>query len=404
MPSAQVIDLNPNPRTELTPLEKTLSSFSKRNRQLQVEEQESDALRSIYEQYKQDGSNLQDTLMEIQTRPGISPTTRVNTIKQLTEFQKHNSEIQNKIQKEAAKKAKVADLEKRRNLTPGSLAAYEDDPKMAEQVTRPDKGTQASRPIPEDQLKRIMHVESLPEFEGATLPVKAKMLRDSGVSKENTDSVLKPYGEEAKMENEAKTLERTESKAFHKESEKFDEEVNKAATSAKHQLAAIEDSRKALASGNVKPSSLANIFRGMGVAGDKISNALISSDEATIQASIPAFLEGRKELFGVRLSDADLSLLQDKLPDMGKSREANTAIINLMQKASQASILKSEIAKQIKKNNGGLRPLGFRDMVDEVFDQKIKPVRMISPAGYEVYIPTYQVQDALNAGAKVQNE
>jgi hypothetical protein len=142
----------------------------------------------------------------------------------------------------------------------------------------------------------------------------------------------------------------------------------------------------------------------MGAVGEKISNALISADEATIQASIPAFLEGRKELFGIRLSDADLRLLQDKLPDIGKSKEANTAILNLMQKTAQGSVLKANIAKEIKKKNGGLRPIGFRDMVDEVFNQSMQPVRMISPSGYEVFIPSYQVQDALNAGGKLQNE
>ncbi len=100
MPSAQVIDLNPNPRTELTPLEKTLSSFANRNRQNQVEQQETDALRDIYSQYQQDGQNLQKTIQEIQSRPGISPTSRVSTVNQLLQFQKHNQELIKNAEKE----------------------------------------------------------------------------------------------------------------------------------------------------------------------------------------------------------------------------------------------------------------------------------------------------------------
>jgi len=79
MPSAQVIDLNPVARTELTPLEKTLSGFSNRKRENELDVQDTDALREIYDKHKNDGQNLEATLREIQTRPGISPTTRVNS-------------------------------------------------------------------------------------------------------------------------------------------------------------------------------------------------------------------------------------------------------------------------------------------------------------------------------------
>lgn len=411
MPQLQVVDLRPWTHEGGSPLEKTVGAFAKRYKENEQQRMESDELRQIYSQYQQDGRNIEDAIIAMQTNPGISPTTRVNNINQLLQAEKFNTERVKKAQADAEKAEKksnnqqiIKDIEQRRNLEPGSLSAYEDNPAMAANITKPEKNTQASQPINEDQLRRIQHVESQPEFESADLPTKQRMLRNAGVSKENSNSILTPYSEQAKIENESAKLERAEEKAFHKESEKFDEEINKSATSAGHQLKAIEDSKKALSSGNVRPTSFANIFRGLGSAGDKISNALMSSDEATIQASIPAFLEGRKELFGVRLSDADLRLLQDKLPDIGKSKQANIAILNLMQKSAQESMLKAQIAKEIKKNNKGLRPLGYREMIEEVFAEKTIPVKMISPAGYEVAIPAYQVEDAIKAGGKLQNE
>ncbi len=102
MPSAQIVDLSPIPRTEPTTLEQTVGSFSKRMR----ENQEGDVLRDIYSQYQQDGKNLEKTLQDIQTRPGISPTTRVSTVNQILQFQKHNQELL----KQAAKQNK--------NMTP----------------------------------------------------------------------------------------------------------------------------------------------------------------------------------------------------------------------------------------------------------------------------------------------
>jgi hypothetical protein len=408
MPSAQVIDVNPNPRTQLTSLEKTLGAFSARNRQNQVQQAESDALSEIYRKYQNEGSQIEDVIFKINQDINISPSMKVQAANQAVQMGKINAELQRQAAKELQESQKnkgiVADLESRRGLSPGSLAAYESDPKMAEQISREPTRTQASKPIDEDQLKRLEEVRADPEYQKAPLAKKYQLLTKNKISKENADAEVKYAAEEEKLAAEQLKLDKAEQRIFHKESEKFDEEVSKSANSAKNQLSAIKDTRKAIESGNVGPNSLANMFRGLGAIGDKISSALITGDEATVQASIPAFLEGRKELFGVRLSDADLRLLQDKLPDIGKSTEANTAILNLMEKTAQASILKSNIAKDIKKANGGLRPLGFRDEVEEVFNQMMELVKIISPSGYEIYIPAYQVSDALDAGGKLEDE
>lgn len=55
MPQLQTVDLNPLPRTEYTPLEKTLQGFAKQHRQNQVDQQDTDALRQIYDEYRSDG-------------------------------------------------------------------------------------------------------------------------------------------------------------------------------------------------------------------------------------------------------------------------------------------------------------------------------------------------------------
>ncbi len=128
-----------------------------------------------------------------------------------------------------------------------------------------------------------------------------------------------------------------------------------------------------------------------------------------ISASIPAFLEGRKELFGVRLSDADLRLLQDKLPDIGKSVEVNKAILGLMKRYSEMSLLRADVADQIKEENGGYRPPGYAKKVEKRFDEMIAPVEMIvpdpkNPAGRKVEIPAYKVSAALKKGGRLANE
>ena len=103
------------------------------------ERKESDALKDIYEQYKNDGKNLEDAIWNINTRTGISPTSRVNTVNQLLKFKEHNTNLQSKFKEDEAKKKQVRGIEKSRGLPEGSLADYETNPALAEKVTKPEK-------------------------------------------------------------------------------------------------------------------------------------------------------------------------------------------------------------------------------------------------------------------------
>lgn len=161
---------------------------------------------------------------------------------------------------------------------------------------------------------------------------------------------------------------------FHQESSEFDKSLRNHANTARRQIPLIENGIKSVEAGKIKPGSLANVFSFFGETGKKIGNALLSGDESALLASIPEFLEGRKELFGVRLSDADLRLLQDKLPDIDKSKEANLAILKLMKKAAEKSIKLEKVAQDVleKKGlpyrSGKLRPLGYERDVMNAFE------------------------------------
>lgn len=192
---------------------------------------------------------------------------------------------------------------------------------------------------------------------------------------------------------------------FHKESQKYDEDLLKQGKVAKSQIETIKNIEKSIKSGNVKPSSLANIFKGMGSWGDKISEALLNEDQATLLTSIPQLLEGWKEVFGVRLTDADLKLLQDKLPSIGKNESANLAVTKILRKYADMTLLRSQIANDIKRDNAGLRPLGYADKIEQRFDDMTSMVKVINPkTGNVIEIPAYKVSDAIKSGAKLANE
>jgi len=219
------------------------------------------------------------------------------------------------------------------------------------------------------------------------------------------DVALRENREEIKATTDEKNRQRKEQIEFHKESQKYDEDLSEKARRAKNQIETFSDIQKSIDSGNVKPASWTNIFRNFGETGNRLANAVMNKDEATLLSSIPQLLEGWKQVFGVRLTDADLRVLQDKLPDIGKSPEANKAILKVMKKYGEMSTLRSKIASDIKKKNKGIRPLGYSDLVEERFDEMTKPVKVINPnTGNPIEIPAYKVSDALNAGASLANE
>jgi hypothetical protein len=196
---------------------------------------------------------------------------------------------------------------------------------------------------------------------------------------------------------------------FHQESADFDKSVKTHADTARRQIPLIESGIKSVSEGKIKPTSLANVFNLFGDTGKKIANALLSKDESALLGSIPEFLEGRKELFGVRLSDADLKILQDKLPDIGKSKEANLAILNLMKKAAERSLQLEQIANEVLEKNGlpyrsgKLRPLGYERQVANAFEEfqneEENGVLMRLPDGRQVPIERNKVKEAESLGA-----
>ena len=276
---------------------------------------------------------------------------------------------------------------------------------------KPSGGITA-QPIPKEQIEAIEnYIQKNPDVSADDLAIG---LGKAGVNPVNSSPYIENRRRKeetnAKNENEKGKIASKEDILFHQESAKFEDSLTKNASVARRQIPLIQNNIKNVEEGKIKPSSLANIFSGLGETGKKVANALLSGEQAELLASIPEFLEGRKELFGVRLSDADLRLLQDKLPDIGKSKEANLAILNLMKKAAERAIKLEDISqdvlekKGVGRKGGKLRPLGYEREVMKAFDEytyeEENGILMRLPDGREVPINRENVKDAEALGAK----
>jgi hypothetical protein len=267
-----------------------------------------------------------------------------------------------------------------------------------ESAKEPTK-TQASKPIDPEQLDRMQKVRDNPRYNKAKPTEQYRMLTDAGVSRENAKSEVDISLEEYKGSKEDEERASKLKYDYHKESKDFDTDLSHKYTAAKREYATIKSLEGKV--GNVSPKSMSNVLRGFGNVGDKLADAFMSKDQAAIQAAIPEFLEGKKEIFGVRLTDADVRIVEDKIVNIGKSKEANMALLKIAKKYAEQSILKGKIARQVKQENGNLRPLGYDDIVEERFEQMVEPVAMVTDKGQQVEVPAYQVSGAINHGWKI---
>jgi len=321
--------------------------------------------------------------------------------------QQAEKEKQTKIQKAEAKESQRLLFEHQK-----ALQTQKDEAAEARAKLRPAPGGLGGQPVPPDQIEKIEKFIS--ENPDATSDQLALGLAKAGVNPAYTNTYIQ---NKFKKEENATKIEASEKKIanandirFHEESKEYADKTRKEAKTAKERIETIEPIIRDVENGKIKPTSAANFFRFFGKSGEKISEALLTGKEANLLAAVPEFLEGRKDLFGVRLSDADLKLLQDKLPDIAKSPAANLQILNLMKKYAQKSLLRQEAAekvleeKGIPTKSGNLRPLGYENLVEKEFDklegEEENGILMKLPDGREVPIQRSKIKEAEKLGAK----
>ena len=374
MPSAQVINLNPTKETEPTSLEKTLTAFSKRNRENQLEKRETDELKDIYGEYQRDGQNLEKAIMSIQSRQGISPSTRVSSVKQLLEFQEHNGKLQ-KQAKEAAEKAEkksqqdviAKDLEQKLNLSPEQAQAYAANPSLLKTAfPKEPKVNQADRPIDPDQQKRIDGVLDSPHWDKASLSQKQQMLSRAGVSKSNQEATLDPIGKEMEIDN-LRTKKITEGQAVSDLAFVEDQALKYPALLAREQT--VQE---------------ADILNEKGVTGSNWDLAMqkagllqFTSDGYRIFASHAKEMVKNaniKSVIGSQISQMEFGFFRDATISERFSKEANRQIIKKEKLALRYDKLYADITRKMIEENGGEIPVGIQRKVNEEFGRQAEKI------------------------------
>lgn len=143
------------------------------------------------------------------------------------------------------------------------------------------------------------------------------------------------------------------------------QETQKAGKSAREGIATVRRQKELLKDKKRwGPLDWDNLVTKLGIPG------AASEQAQEFQAATLGYLTGEKSRFGVRLSDADLRLIQNKLPDLARSREGNEAILNLKESEYLFHKLESEAQQKVLKENKGFT-YDFQEKVDEELERRL---------------------------------
>jgi hypothetical protein len=196
---------------------------------------------------------------------------------------------------------------------------------------------------------------------------------------------------------------------------KFDEELNKQhANSAKERIA-LSQIEKSVNSGEIGPNTLTNFAQNT-LKGTWLEHAFDSKESSNFQAALPQLLGGFESIFKRGLTDRDLKLVLDKLPSIGKTKEANLASVQFLRKILDLNDKKYAIAQEIKKENKGFRKIDYVDEIERRYEERYgneinrlfadstDSVLMTAPDGRSLTVPKADVQKMLDLKATVNNE
>jgi len=137
--------------------------------------------------------------------------------------------------------------------------------------------------------------------------------------------------------------------------------IREEADSSRRMLKSIENQQHIIDKGlKTGPLSWNSIMHKMGMIG-------ASSPEAqAFQANILNYMEGQRTKFGIRLTDADLKIINDKMPELAKSKEGNQLILSLFRAEAKDNLLRKEAMNNIVKK--GIT-LNFEEEFENEYNQ-----------------------------------
>ncbi len=336
------------------PLGNLLSSFLTKNNQTAAEDRETDALSQIYKQYQGDGDNIRKKIEAVQTAKNISPTTRVNTVKQLLDFERYNQDLQKNSIKQIETQNKAFQAEEK--------ARVEKQEKEAER----ERARQALKDSGASQQQIAL-------YEASPVGGQTKVVEDVI---ENTNRKKAPPGLQAEDVNDY-DIGLTPKERVKRQDARFSLQTP-LVTKNSDTISALESEKLSLdlleeldESGKV----------GQGVhnlninpkTGDLLLPKAATPEEQLFVKTVNDFTVKAKDSFGARVTNFELDRFMQRLPTLANSQEGRKLIIRQMKIINQLNAMEKKAIQGVF-DQYGVRNIDYVDAENkartQIKDQK----------------------------------
>jgi hypothetical protein len=223
--------------------------------------------------------------------------------------------------------------------------------------------------VPKDQLEEV----EKPQKAKKIAPEKLRGLTPAQRLQEKKIFLQEQRAQE-KAEAEKEKQERLEQHKINKEVFPAYKNILSDARSAREDTKRLNRMEELVKKGNLTRPRWHSLLNAIehGVFGYGINlHSLETADSQEFDKLSKEFLKNAKNIFGPRITDADLKTFLKMVPDLSQSREGKLAIIHNMKLSNEAANIKKRAADQVISNNNGKLPRDFDFQVEKLAEPEL---------------------------------
>lgn len=279
----------------------------------------------------------------------------LNGIKSKTKYQNDSSSL-------LSNRNILSDLENRRELPQGSLNAYENDPKMAEQVSRPKtepktpKQALGEKEVPPEIAKKIKKV--LADNPKANADELRLAMDESSIP----PSYSNPYTENRRRTEEqvAKSRE-DQTRALRQETLPIRKQLADKALAASHGIQNKEHLIQLIDKGDLNDPTIAALAESLPL---NLGKRLLSKDTTEYKAGLVEEFGDLRNIFQGQTRIKEIELLENKIADIYLTDEQKKAVLRSRINALKADMIRAESAEELE-NRHDLGVLQFNSELEK---------------------------------------
>ncbi len=294
---------------------------------------------------------------------------------------------------------------------------------MQQQAQNQQQMQQQQTPVDINALVKQAY-EQFPELKGQFKPAELsrilqEQVKQQQVSQQPQQQTVLPQvpriktkaeaAQEKELQKEEFKLDLKEKAEAKKESIKYLKELNKDVKDTRENNMRLDKMEALIETGRLSPpafsAALSTLAKGLFGVGIDLKSALTPETQEFDKLSTD-FLRGAKNIFGSRVTQGEIDLFLNTIPNIKQSNEAKMAVIDNMRIFNDGKLALEKTAKEIIKENNGIVPVDLETLVEEraaprldALAQKFKQIqqRNVAPALGRAYKPG-QYQELKSAG------